>query len=60
MRDNGLIKQQTQINKIKPWLQKIRSIQRNNSLVKAVKTKDNPLDELNAAVALDDSDEELL
>lgn len=28
--------------------------------MKAAKTKDSPLDELNAAVALDDSDEELL
>ena len=58
MRDNGLIRQQSQINKIKPWLEKIRIIQRNNSLMKSMKTKDSPLDELNAAVTLDDSDEE--
>jgi hypothetical protein len=58
MRDNGLIRQQSQINKIKPWLEKIRIIQRNNSLVKSMKTKDSPFDELNAAVTLDDSDEE--
>eukprot|EP00347_Sterkiella_histriomuscorum_P012747 403367377 len=71
IRDGGLVRQQLQINRLKPWLEKIRSIQKNNSLVRATDNRnqastsnlDDDQSQKQAGTIgsnLDDSDDDLL
>jgi hypothetical protein len=55
MRNSGMIKQQRQIEKLKPWLNKIRIMYKFNSLQKTKEA--NNIDE--DGQGLDDSDEEM-